>query len=340
MFDDLRFLNPGETYLIVGANGFIGSSIVFALYEENRRCEGNPYKLILAVRNYEKALKKFGNILLDENIKIVIADNKDTLRLEENIDWIICATAVTKKEMFKNVPATTLTDNIFGILNCFELAKTKDVKGVVLISSVQVYGEIEKKYISENDFGKLNCMSAEAVYPESKRAGEMLAWAYSKQYHIPIKCVRLFHVYGEGEEYDNGTYLSDFLLDIIYNRDILIKGSGREIRNLCYITDVVRGILYVLHKGENGESYNVGSEKNNLSIKETAEILARISREVGRNCNVIVQNEEYTNGKIMDRQVPNVGKLKSLGWKEIDKNIEENLKKVIEEGMLRYLNNK
>lgn len=281
-------------------------------------------------RNPQKAQQRFGDILCDNNnFKMIIADNKESISISESIDWIICAAAVTKKEIISDCPATTLRDNTFGILNCLELAKAKKVKGLLFISSVQVYGKIGDELISEETFGILNCMKEETVYPESKRIGEMLAWAYAKQYSVPAKCVRLFHVYGEGEEYDNGTFLSDFMKDIIAGRDIVIKGDGSEVRNLCYIHDVVRAIFFVLHKGSVGEAYNIGSEYNNYSIRDIAEIIIKAGKRIGRNRKVIVQNGNYVNGKVITNQIPNVEKLKELGWREIYRDIENNFVNII-----------
>ncbi len=324
-------IKGGETYLITGANGFVGSSIVYALLEFNYYAKENPCRIIIVVRNRDKAIKKFGGIVEDKNITLIVNENKERILVSERVDWIICAAAVTKKEIIKKYPADTLNSNIFGIYNCLELAKEKKVKGILFISSVQAYGRVQNDMIREDDFGNLDCMKEEAVYPESKRVGEMLIWAYNKQFGVPAMCARLFHVYGEGEEYDNGTFLSDFVNDVINDRDIVIKGSGSEVRNLCYISDVVRGIFFILHKGKHGEAYNVGSESNNYTIKECAQMLQVAAKEVGHEVTMVIKNEKYENGKVINVQIPCVEKLKLLGWKEEDVDVTLNFKKLLKE---------
>lgn len=308
-------IKEGETYLITGANGFIGSSIALALFEFNQNMDV-PCKIILTVRNQEKAVKKYGQVLKSKNVQLVVNDNKEKIIVPGKIDYIISTAAVTKKEIFRNYPADTLNDNIFGIYNCLELAKEKNVKGILFISSVQTYGKLQANMISEDNFGPLDCMKEETVYPESKRIGEMLSFAYYRQFGVPTKCARLFHVYGRGEEYNNGTFLSDFFNDIISDRDIVINGDGNEIRNLCYISDVVRALLFILHKGNCGEAYNVGSEFNNYSIKDWAYLLQKAAAETNHTVNIIIKNQGYSNGKILDKQIPYLEKLKQLGWKE------------------------
>ena len=80
----LNFIKEGETYLITGANGFIGSAIVNALYEFNLNCaKKKPCKIILLVRNFKKAIQKYGGILYDKNIDLLIVDNKEKISISE-----------------------------------------------------------------------------------------------------------------------------------------------------------------------------------------------------------------------------------------------------------------
>lgn len=327
---DLEFINGGETYLITGANGFIGQAITMFLLKLNKEVLALPCKMILAVRNYEKAVKEMGNILNDPNVILIKCDNKDGIIIPNKVDWIIHTAAITKKNFFSDFPADTMVDNIAGVYHCLEYAKEKQIKGMIFISSVQVYGQLDLDMIAEDNFGKLSSMSEISCYPESKRCGEMLCWSYAKQYHVPVKCVRLFHVYGEGEQ-DNGTFLSDFLKDIKAERDIIVLGTGEEVRNLCYITDAVRGIFYVLHKGLSGEAYNVGSEINNLAIKEIAELLCKLAAENQLELNMTIKGKNNIKTNLVDKQVPDLTKVKELGWNENKIDLEDNFRKIIRE---------
>lgn len=325
-----NLVRGGETYLITGACGFIGLSITKFLYHLNKEVLSKPCKIIIAVRNKYKAIGKLGNILKDDNIELLICDNKEKIQYAGSIDWIIHAAAATKKDYFATNPADTIAENVFGVYHCLEAAKDKQVKGVVFISSVLVYGKTKAKEIAENDFGPLDSMQSASLYAESKRCGEMLCWSYAKQFGIPAKCVRLFHVYGEGEEHNNGTFLSSFFEDIKQRKNIVISGKGTEVRNLCYIQDVIRGILYVLHRGESGEAYNIGSDKNNFTIAETAVLLQELAKEEGIKLQVIIQGEDNPESNVVNRQVPDVTKLKSLGWMERENDIRQNMKKIIQ----------
>lgn len=330
MLDELNccsFIKGGETYLVTGGNGFIGSSFVFRLVEINKLMRDTPCKIIIAARNYKKLVELFGDILYDENVEVIICENKDELIVKQKIDWIVCAGAATSKPYFAEFPVDTLWDNMSGIYHCLKLAKSKEVKGILFMSSVQVYGAVNDKKISEDSFGALDCMCGDAVYPESKRIGEMLCWSFFKEYGVPAKCVRFFHVYGENEQQNKGTFLSDFINHIIDNKNIIIKGNGQEIRNLCYIDDAVNAAFLVLHRGKSGEAYNVGSEANNYSIREIAELLCSITTSLGRECRVIIQNNDIPS--VVKNQIPDLRKIKSLGWREIRGDFEANMQEII-----------
>lgn len=317
------------TFLVTGATGFIGSAIVREILNINKVNLKNKNKVIIVARDEKKISKKFGDILQCDNVKKYVYENNQELIIEEEIDWIICAGAATKKSFFLNYPTNTLIDNILGVYQCLELARKKNIKGFLFISSVQVYGRIEGNSIKENTFGELDCMLDEAVYPESKRAGEALVQAYYKQYKVPTKIIRLFHVYGQGEKYDNGTFLSDFFNNISNNENIVIKGSGKEIRNLCHIHDVVNAILLVLHIGNAGEVYNVGSDKNNYSIREIADMLSEVSKSLGKSIEVKMDNNEGVDKSIIHKQIPDIHKLLALGWKEEKYNLKSNFREML-----------
>ena len=196
-----------------------------------------------------------------------------------------------------------------------------------------------KTPIEENSIGFLNTNDLKAVYSQSKRTGELLALAYCKQYLIPAKIVRLFHVYGEKEELNNGTFLSDFLNDVLQKRNIEIEGDGSEIRNLCYVDDAIAGIFYALFKGVNGEAYNVGSHENNCTIKEIAEHLSNIAGGFGVDIQVVIKNKKKKTfgDKLINAQIPSTDKIAQLGWTEEYSNIQLALKKVVSSYLMNEL---
>ena len=322
-------IHEGETYLITGATGFIGSSLVKYLCKLNESIYQKPCRIVILARNSDKAKKVFEDILDREYIQLIISDNKEEIKVLNEVDWIICAAAVTNKESFNLYPADTLVDNIAGIYNCLEFARNRKIKGLVFISSVLAYGQIEKDKLSEDDYGLINPMNTKLCYAISKQSGEMLCNTYRVQFGIPVKIVRLFHVYGEEEKYCNGTFFSDFMNNINQREDIEIKGTGKDIRNLCYIEDAIRGILCVLHKGIEGEVYNVASEKNNYSITEIGKMLCHIANKEGIKINLKTSNILVADSSAITKQIPDVSKLKQIGWTECSTDIMENFRKLI-----------
>lgn len=184
-------------------------------------------------------------------------------------------------------------------------------------SSGEVYGEIGIGQIptKENDYGYLDPTNVRSCYAEGKRMGENMCASWFHQYKIPVKIVRPFHTYGPGIDLNDGRVFADFVADIANNRNIIMKSDGKAIRSFCYIADALSGFITVLLKGKNGEAYNVGNQKEAVSIKKLAEILVNLFPE--KKLKIIrikrSQNDKYMESKISINQ-PDITKISQLGW--------------------------
>ena len=115
-------------------------------------------------------------------------------------------------------------------------------------------------------------MSVRSSYSEGKRLCETLCKSYQSEYALSIKIARLCQTFGCGVEYNDNRVFAQFARSIIENRDIVLKTKGETIRNYCYTSDAISGILTVLLKGENGEAYNIANPDSTISIKDMANL--------------------------------------------------------------------
>ena len=67
---------------------------------------------------------------------------------------------------------------------------------------------------------------------------------------------------------------SQFIKKAIAGEDIVLKSEGNQYFSYTYVADAVAGLLYILLKGQNGEAYNVSSEKTNIHLKDFARLCA------------------------------------------------------------------
>ena len=171
------------------------------------------------------------------------------------------------------------------------------------------------KEIKEDSFGSLDPMQFRSCYPESKRMAETIFQSYYYQYKVPFVVTRIAHSYGPGMTIDNdGRVMSDFISDVVYGRNIVLKSIGDAERSFCYITDAVAGILYALLKGNVGEAYNIANESEALPIRDVAHILCDLYPE--KQLEVIFDIPETMSAGYskMGRIKLNTDKLRKIGW--------------------------
>ena len=269
----------GKKILLTGATGLIGRAIVKRL----RRYEVH---IVAVVRSVDRAEKLLGN----EKITFIEGDIVSFDLSDKDIDYIIHAAANTSSKAFVNTPVEVITDEFFGMNNILEKASKINVKSVVFLSTMEVYGTPDTDIkIPETCSGNLNSMSVRSCYPEGKRACENLCVSYYKQYGVPVKVVRLTQTFGPGVKYDDERVFAEFARCVIEKRDIILHTSGDTKRSYLYIDDAVEGIITVLLKGKSGEAYNLANEDTYCSVYEMAKMV--VSKFGGSEIDVIIKQE-------------------------------------------------
>ncbi|MCX5774197.1 MAG: NAD-dependent epimerase/dehydratase family protein [Fusobacteria bacterium] len=315
---ELKYFH-GKTFLISGANGFIASNFIkFLLYLNENVLEQNKVKIIAIARNEKKCKEKFFQHLNTKEIKFIFQDINAPLKFKEKIDYIIHAASQASPIFYGVDPVGTMNSNIIGTISLLELAKEKKVESFLFLSSSEIYGKdfnTVNEMIVEEEVGKIDLEDIRNCYAESKHVGEFYTKAYWKQYAVPAKSARIFHTYGPGLSLGDGRVFMDFIEDIIFERDIMMKSSGSAKRCFCYISDALIAFFKILFLGENGESYNVGNMSQEISILELAEKLVKLFPE--KNLKVIVQNrmenDKYIPSKV-NRALPCIEKMRKLNW--------------------------
>ena len=263
----------GSTVLVTGATGLIGGQLVMTLLNANAE-KGLGLKVIAAVRNREKAEKLFKYADKDA-IEYLVQDVTAPYSYEGGIDYIIHGASITSSKAFVETPVETIFTALDGTKNLLELARDKQVKGMVYLSSLEVYGVVDMSLesVDEKTFGTIDPMSVRSSYSEGKRMVETLCSSYAHEYGVPVKVARLCQSMGAGVGYNDGRVFAQFARAIIEGTDIVLMTDGSTERNYCYISDAVTGILTVLLKGETAEAYNVANKDTLISIRDMAQML-------------------------------------------------------------------
>lgn len=309
-YENLR----NRTILVTGATGLIGNLLVKSLFYIDSK-EDLGIKLVIMARDEAKVKKVYGNIIESKNVSVVISDVNNGISFDDNVDYIIHAASPTSSSYFVNYPVDTLITSVMGTKAVLDFAVEKQVKGMVYLSSLEVYGEPNHtKELKEEESGYINQLNPRSSYSEGKRAVECLCAAYAQQYGLNVTVARLSQTFGAGVEYNDTRVFAEFARSVVEKEDIVLMTPGNTIRSYCYTADAVTGILYIMVKGLKGEAYNVTNSETAISIKEMAEIVASLNdnTNVRMNLNEDVSNRGFNPEMIIRLDTT---KLHSLGWR-------------------------
>ncbi len=323
-----------KTILVTGATGLIGQHIIRFLAELNEANDLN-IKILALVRNAEKGATKFADLLENNAICLLLSDVTKPLNYDQKIDYIIHAAGPTNSKYFVKNPVETIDTIYTGTKNMLDLAQEKECDGFIFLSSLEVYGQsVEKKTLSENDYGYIDILDVRSSYSEGKRQAECLCKSYFEEYNVPIKIARLSQTFGPGVEYNDQRVFAEFCRCAIEKKNIVLHTSGQTTRTYCYTKDAISAILTILLKGAPGEAYNVANKDTSISIKEMAKLICDIFPESNINVEIEIpenlKNYGY-NPETMTRL--DSSKLEKLGWAATTniKEMLENTKKDMEE---------
>ncbi len=299
----------GSRFLITGATGLIGSTLVHCLLALNRGIE-----ITCPVRSIEKAKAMYENEF--DKIHFVECDllgYLNGLSTDDCFQYIVhCASPTAGKYMTEHPVETYLLaiDTTKAIL---EYARKYNPQGVVYVSSLEYYGQnFDDSVITEDKLGYVDGTDPRSSYPLGKRAAEYLCAAYAKEYGVNAMIARLTQTFGAGVSSDDNRVFAQFARSIIADDDIVLHTTGESAKPYCYTIDCISAILYILLKGQSGEAYNVANDQTYISIKDLAEFLRTI---FNPNIKVVVESHPEMGYAPVTKLNLNVEKLKKLGWK-------------------------
>lgn len=304
------------TILVTGAAGFLPAYMVETLLYLNQNRLAKPAKVIALVRNLDRARLHFADHLHRKDFEIVAQDISAPLTIETKLDYIIHAASQASPVYYRTDPVGTLSPNVLGTHHLLSAAQRHASRGFLYFSSGEIYGIVPPGIgdIAEHIGGWLDPTDLRSCYGESKRMGETMCVAWSRQFGVPTRIARPFHTYGPGMRLDDGRVFADFVRDILHGGPIVLNSDGRARRSFCYLADATIGFFTVLLKGGDGEAYNVANPGGECSIAELADRLAAAYAERGMTVERRARLDAgYMASPILSTK-PDIAKARSLGW--------------------------
>ena len=311
--------------LVTGGAGFIGSNFVRYMLNKHK-----DYKIVnLDLLTYAGNIKSLDDIKDNPNYLFVkgdIADNKlvDKIVSDNKIDVIINFAAESHVDRSITNPDIFVKTNVLGTQNLLEVAKKYKIEKFFQISTDEVYGSLGKTGF----FTEKTPLSPNSPYSASKASADLLVMAYHHTFGLNVNITRCSNNYGPYQFPEKLIPL--FITNALDNKQVPLYGDGLNVRDWLFVEDHCSAIDTVLHKGKNGEIYNVGgnNEKTNKYITDT------ILKYLGKDSSLI----KYVADRLgHDRRYAiDATKIKEeLGWQPQYK-FEQAIEKTIE----WYLNNK
>jgi nucleoside-diphosphate-sugar epimerase len=233
-------------------------------------------------------------------------------------DYILHGASIASPTYYRRHPAQTMDGNVNGLRNLLEYAVRRaeqrdPIRGLLFWSSSEIYGDPDPAHIPtpEDYRGYVSCTGPRACYDESKRYGETLCVVFARQYGIPTRIARPFNNYGPGLKITDGRVIPDFCRAILEGRDIVMLSDGTPRRTFCYATDAVAGYYKVLTRGGDGEPYNIGIETPEITMRDLADRLAAIARDLWGYSGRVVTGTTSDSDYLVDnpnRRCPVIGK--------------------------------
>jgi len=291
------------TILVTGGAGFIGSNFIKHIIKKYP-----DYKIInLDKLTYAGNLDNLREIEGNANYKFVkgdISDERMVPKLCRNnkIEAIINYAAESHVDRSILEADDFIKTDVMGTHNILKAVREFNIPKFIQISTDEVYGSIKKGKFSEDSSFKPN-----SPYSASKAGGDLLCRAYVKTYNLPVIVTHSCNIFGPNQYPEKLWPL--FITNLLEGKKVPLYGDGKNVREWLYVADHCTAIDFLLHKGETGEVYNIGSglEKNNL------EITKRILKELDFGEEMIEPVKDRPGHDL--RYAVDWSKIKKLGWK-------------------------
>jgi dTDP-glucose 4,6-dehydratase len=228
------------------------------------------------------------------------------LEIDGDFDKVIHLASPAAPRAYLDRPIFTLRTGSEGTRNVLDFAMAKSAR-FILASTSEVYGEPLVHPQTEDYWGNVNSVGPRSVYDEAKRYAEALATAYRTSCGVDTGIVRIFNTYGPRMGSDDGRVISSFIHQALTCQPLTVFGDGSQTRSLCYVDDMVHGILAMLDSDESGP-INLGNPVE-LTVLEIAELVLELAGSSSRIQLKPLPQDDPT------RRKPDITRARSrLGW--------------------------
>ena len=247
--------------VVTGGAGFLGSHLCERLLSEEYR--------VLCLDDFTTGTPhNVAHLLENPAFRLVRADVTEYVHVGGRVDAVLHFASPASPADYLQMPIHTLKVGSVGTLHALGLARSKAAR-FVLASTSEVYGDPHVHPQPESYWGHVNPVGPRGVYDEAKRFAEAMTMAYRRTHGVDTGIVRIFNTFGERMRPDDGRAIPTFIRQALAGEPITVAGEGFQTRSVCYVDDLVEGVVRLL-RHEHPGPMNVGNP-HEMSVLRLAE---------------------------------------------------------------------
>ncbi len=289
-------------YLVTGGSGFLGSHLCERLLDD-----GNE---VVAVDNLSTgSSENLAHLATRDGFRLIQADVTRPFDVDGPVDAICHLASPASPKGYLRKPLETALVNSVGTNLVLGLALERGAK-FLLASTSEAYGDPLEHPQREEYWGNVNPVGIRSCYDEGKRFGEALTMVYVRQYGLDARIVRIFNCYGPRSDPEDGRLVPNFITQALQGRPLTVYGNGNQTRSLCYVSDLVDGLLRALRTpGTTGRVYNLGNPDERTVLD-----FARLIKTLAES-DAPIEFHEPISTDDPQRRCPDITRARSeLGW--------------------------
>jgi dTDP-glucose 4,6-dehydratase len=259
--------------VVSGGAGFIGSHLCEALIGKGMR--------VLALDNFITGSREnLRSLEGHPDFEFRQADVNHGIFIGGDARYVLHFASPASPPQYDANPIHTLKVGTVGTMNMLGLARAKEAT-FLLASTSEVYGDPLVHPQPESYWGNVNPIGPRGCYDEAKRCAEAFAMAYHRAHRVDTRIIRIFNTHGPRMQVSDGRAIPNFMAQAIKGEPLTVYGDGSQTRSICYVSDLVSGVLAVLERGDE-MPVNLGnpSEVTMLQLAQTIIRLAGSKSEI------------------------------------------------------------
>lgn len=253
--------------VVTGGAGFLGSHLCEALLMSGTE--------VVCVDDFSTGSRNtIAHLYGDPRFTVIEVDVSEFLDVAGTVDLVLHFASPASPSQYARMPVHTLRAGSSGTYNALRLAQTKGARFIVASSS-EVYGDPIQHPQTEEYRGNVNPIGPRSMYDEAKRFSEALTSAFGRLGTVNFGIARIFNTYGPRLRPYDGRAIPNFIRQALTGEPLTIAGDGRQTRSLCYVDDLVRGILALAYSDYPGP-FNLGNPSE-ITIHELALLVLELT---------------------------------------------------------------